>query len=225
VICGYYRADAGTVTVGGHALRLRPHLVARAGVARTFQTPMVPAGLSVTEAVASGRYMAPYRSLVSAVLRLPGYRKVRAEDLAETARVLDLIGIAEHAEADAASLPLGTRRLLEVARALVTRPKLLLLDEAASGLDEAEVDKLAGLIRRIRDAGGTVVLVEHNFRLVLSLADHIHVLAQGRIIAAGPPAEIEHDPQVLREYLGVEPGDGRDDPVQDVAALREQVQS
>jgi branched-chain amino acid transport system permease protein len=225
VICGFHRADAGRVTIGGQAPATRPHLVARAGVARTFQTPIVPAGLTVTEAVASGRYMTRYSSLVSAVLRLPGYRAARAADLAETARVLDLVGLREYADADAASLPLGTRRLLEVARALVSRPRLLLLDEAASGLDEAEVDKLAELVRRIRDAGGTVLLVEHNFQLVLSLADQIHVLAQGQIVAEGTPEEVEHHPAVLREYLGVNPEDGEGRPIEDLAALRTEVQS
>ncbi|HVQ92968.1 MAG TPA: branched-chain amino acid ABC transporter ATP-binding protein/permease [Mycobacteriales bacterium] len=219
VIGGFYGADAGSITVGGREPGRRPHLVARAGVARTFQTPIVPAGLSVLEAVAVGRYMMPYRSLVSAVLRLPGYRRVRAADLREARHALELVGIADLADADAAALPLGTRRLLEVACALVAHPKLLLLDEAASGLDEAEIDTLAGLIRRIRYAGGTVLLVEHNFRLVLSLADHIHVLAQGQVIASGPPAEIEHHPAVLREYLGVQP----DERISDLAALQAEV--
>jgi branched-chain amino acid transport system permease protein len=97
------------------------------------------------------------------------------------------------------------RRLLEVARALIAAPGVLLLDEAASGLDEHEVDRLASLIRQIRDAGGTVVLVEHNFRLVLSLADDIAVLAHGQLITTGPPEAIERDPRVLSEYLGVDP--------------------
>ncbi len=119
--------------------------------------------------------------------------------------MLALVGMDHLAGADAASLPLGTRRLLELARTLVARPRILLLDEAASGLDEDEVDKLALLIARIRDAGATVVLVEHNFRLVLSLADEICVLAQGAVIATGPAAAIENDPRVLSEYLGVNP--------------------
>ena len=205
VISGFYRADAGTVTIGGAAGRSRPHDVARAGIARTFQTPLVPTGITVEQAVAAGRYMSQYRGVASAVLRLPGYRKTRDADRAEAHRVLALVGIEEHADADAAALPLGTRRLLEVARALIARPRLILLDEAASGLDEPEIDKLAVLISRIRAAGGTVILVEHNFRLVLSLADRIHVLAQGRLLASGSADDIQHDPAVLREYLGVEP--------------------
>jgi branched-chain amino acid transport system permease protein len=114
------------------------------------------------------------------------------------------MGLLHLAHEEATSLPLGTRRLLEVARALISRPRVLLLDEAASGLDEDEVERLAALLRRVRDAGATVVLVEHNFRLVLSLADEVYVLAQGEIIAHGAPEEIEEHPRVLREYLGAE---------------------
>jgi branched-chain amino acid transport system permease protein len=140
--------------------------------------------------------------------------------------VLALIGIEDLAQADAASLPLGTRRLLEVARALIAGPKLVLLDEAASGLDESEVDKLAELVARIRNAGGTVILVEHNFRLVLALADHIHVLAQGKLIASGNADEIERDPAVLHEYLGVEPvEDEHGHVIEDLVQIQEGTQS
>jgi branched-chain amino acid transport system permease protein len=208
VISGFYTPDSGTVTVGGTIRRSRsPHAVARSGVTRTFQTPLVPANITVEQAVAAGRYASDRDSMFSAVFRLPGFWRTRNSDHERASRELTLLGIDGLAQADAASLPLGTRRLLEVARALVSQPKLLLLDEAASGLDESEIDKLASLIRRIRDAGGTVILVEHNFRLVLSLADRIHVLAQGRLIASGTPQEIESDPEVLRQYLGVEPGE------------------
>jgi branched-chain amino acid transport system permease protein len=117
--------------------------------------------------------------------------------------VLRQVGIAHLANQEAAALPLGTRRLLEVARALVRRPGILLLDEVASGLDEEEVAQLASLLGRIRQAGGTIVLVEHNFRLVLSVADTVYVLAEGSVIASGPPEEIERNPRVLGEYLGV----------------------
>jgi branched-chain amino acid transport system permease protein len=114
------------------------------------------------------------------------------------------VGLEEFENDEAASLPLGTRRLLEVARSLVAGPRVLLLDEAASGLDENEIDRLAALIRKVSAGGGTVVLVEHNFRLVLSLADRIYVLARGSILAEGTPAEIEVHPEVLTEYLGLE---------------------
>ena len=212
VISGFYRRDSGTVTLGdgdrdGDAGHRAPHQVARSGVARTFQTPSIPKGISVLEAVRAGRYEHDRSSMVAAILRLPSYRRVRRADTEEAERVLALMGLLPVASEEAVALPLGTRRLLEVARALISRPRVLLLDEAASGLDEEEVERLGALIRAIRDAGATVVLVEHNFRLVLSLADEVYVLAQGVIIAHGPPEEIERDPRVLREYLGVEAGD------------------
>jgi branched-chain amino acid transport system permease protein len=141
--------------------------------------------------------------MFATVLRLPRYRRVRAADLAEAGRALEMVGMSHLAGETATALPLGMRRLLEVARSVVAEPRVLLLDEVASGLDEDEVERLADLIRDLRDAGATVVLVEHNFRLVLELADRIVVLAQGAVIADGSPAEIEQNPRVLSEYLGV----------------------
>ncbi|WP_182358863.1 branched-chain amino acid ABC transporter ATP-binding protein/permease [Tomitella gaofuii] len=208
MVCGYYKADAGTITLGGREITgLAPHRVARAGVARTFQTPNIPDGVTVAEAVAAGRYTAARSPMLGAILRLPGFRRVRKEDRRATERLLDVLGLADQRDAEATSLPLGNRRLLEVARALIGRPSVVLLDEVASGLDEDEVQRLARMIRAIADAGGTVVLVEHNFRLVLSLADTIVVLAQGAVLAEGTPEEIENDPRVLREYLGIREDD------------------
>ncbi|MCW2494479.1 branched-chain amino acid ABC transporter ATP-binding protein/permease [Jatrophihabitans sp.] len=203
MICGYYRLDGGAIRLGDRPSPHVPYKVARAGVARTFQTPSIPEGITVAEAVRSGHYATKHTSFLSAVFRLPGYRRARSIDIEEARRVLALVGLEELENDEAASLPLGTRRLLEVARSLVSSPKVLLLDEAASGLDEDEVERLADLIRRIAASGGTVVLVEHNFRLVLSLADQIYVLARGSILASGTPAEIEVHPDVMTEYLGM----------------------
>lgn len=209
MVCGFYRADHGTIGLGERALQgRRPDQVARAGVARTFQTPSIPEGITVTEAVIAGRYSHDRVTVAEAVLRLPRYRRVRRRDLSDARRVLDLVGIGQLADAEATSLPLGQRRLLEVARCLIGDPGVLLLDEVASGLDEGEVGRLVEVIRRVRDAGATVVLVEHNFALVLAVADDIYVLAQGKQLAHGSPAEIESDPRVMGEYLGVAPGDG-----------------
>jgi len=209
LICGFYRRDTGTITVAGSSIDgASPHRIARLGVARTFQTPLIPPGVSVAEVVISGRYTSDRAGFLSAVLRSPKFRRVRRRDLARAEEVLSLVGLAHLFDIEAATLPLGQRRMLEVARALAREPKVLLLDEAASGLDEAEVETLATVIRRIRDAGCAVILVEHNFGLVLSLADHIVVLARGGVLAEGSPAEIESDVRVRDEYLGiVEPGD------------------
>jgi branched-chain amino acid transport system permease protein len=207
MVCGFYRTDSGEIDLDGKQLQSLPSdAVARAGVARTFQTPHIPEGITVFETAVSGRYMSHRASILGAILRTPGYRRVRAEDREEAERALALVGLMAYRDAEAVSLPLGMRRLLEVARSLVSRPGVLLLDEVASGLDEHDVDLLAAVIRKVAAAGGTVVLVEHNFRLVLSLADEIVVLAHGEVMAEGTPAQIESNPRVLSEYLGVDEG-------------------
>lgn len=204
MIGGFYRSDAGVIRLGeGELQKLSSDAVARRGVSRTFQTPTIPDEITVLEAVQAGRYMTDRVSMLAAVLRLPKFWKIKREDYFEAMRVLELVGLADQAHEKAQDLPLGNRRLLELARAVVARPKLLLLDEIASGLDEGEILRLAELVRQIRDAGGTVVLVEHNFDLVLKLSDIIYVLARGEVIAEGTPDEIETNPRVLTEYLGI----------------------
>lgn len=205
MVCGFYKTDTGVISIDDHRLdSAGPDAVARAGVARTFQTPNIPEGITVLEAVVSGRYMSNRASIASAVFQLPGFRRVRQEDASEAERVLGLVGLTKYRDVEAVSLPLGMRRMLEVARSLISRPGVLLLDEVASGLDEHEVEMLSEVVRKVTAAGGTVVLVEHNFQLVLSLADTITVLAHGEVMAAGTPSEIEANPRVLNEYLGIE---------------------
>ncbi|OLF13900.1 branched-chain amino acid ABC transporter substrate-binding protein [Actinophytocola xinjiangensis] len=204
LVSGFYTVDDGRLRLGEVELTGLPaHQVARRGVSRTFQTPLVPPVISVRETVAAGRYSADRVSIIGALLRGPRHRAVSRRDREQVRDLLDLVGLARVADAEASSLPLGQRRLLEVARAIASRPKVLLLDEAASGLDEQEVAVLARLLGQVRDAGCAVVLVEHNFGLVLSTADEIHVLARGRLIASGPPAAIEADDRVRNEYLGI----------------------
>jgi branched-chain amino acid transport system permease protein len=204
MVCGFYRTDSGEISLDEDKLNhLAPHRIALAGVARTFQTPNLPAGITVAEAVSSGRYAKARASMWSAVFRTPKYRRVRRADAAQAGQVLELVGLSGSRDTEATALPLGRRRLLELAKALIASPRVLLLDEIASGLDEDEVNRIAGLLARFRDAGATVVLVEHNFRLVLEVADHIAVLAHGQVIAEGPPTLIEQDPRVLSEYLGI----------------------
>lgn len=204
MISGFYRTDAGKITLADQAIQgMAPHAVARAGVSRTFQTPNIPENLSVLEAVEAGRYTVAKAGVISAVLRMPKFRRIRREDRAEAQRVLSLVGLGDQLHVDADSLPLGHRRLLEVARSLIGNPRVLLLDEVASGLDEDELEVLSSLILRLRDAGLTIVLVEHNFPLVLRLADEIFVLALGKVIAQGDSHAIEHNERVKEEYLGV----------------------
>jgi branched-chain amino acid transport system permease protein len=204
IISGFYQPNQGSIRLGDDDLHgLRPHAIARRGVARTFQTPLIPAALTTAETVATGRYGHVRVGMWSSILRLPSFWRARASDGAEAARTLGLVGIPATAGLEASSLPLGTRRLVEVARALAAAPRVLLFDEVASGLDHGDLDNLSAILRAIRDAGATVLLVEHNFRLVLDLADEIFVLANGRLLASGTPDEIAAHPGVLEQYLGV----------------------
>lgn len=204
MISGFYKTDSGSITLADESIAGLPSFkVSRAGVARTFQTPHIPEKLTVLEAVEAGRFGAARVSVGGAIFRTPKFWRVRREDRIEAERALALVGLTEQRDLEAESLPLGQRRLLEVARALVANPRVLLLDETASGLDEDELEVLEALIRRLRDAGLTVVLVEHNFQLVLRLADTIYVLAQGKVMAHGTSEEIENNARVKEEYLGI----------------------
>jgi branched-chain amino acid transport system permease protein len=201
LINGYLKPTSGRVLLADANLTgLAATRVARQGVARTFQTPAIPDGLTVLDVVASSR---PRRvSLLSTILRLPPYRHAVAADRAAAARWLEIFGLAELAEEPAAEMALGTRRVIELARALCASPAVLLLDEAASGLDRAEVRELASVLRAVRAAGATVILVEHNFSLVRLLADHVVVLAGGSVLAEGEPRVIAEHPEVLERFLG-----------------------
>ena len=204
MVCGFYRLDQGRISVGGVSLAGRPpHRVAAAGVARTFQTPIIPKGLTVAETVATGRYSTAYTAMPASVLRLPAHWRSQRDDRRAADRALAVAGIAHLANEDAESQPLGIRRLIEVARLVAADPRVVLFDEIAAGLDDDEVRDLGEIVRELASAGGTVVLVEHNFGLVLEVADEIYVLANGEVVASGPPAEIRSHPAVLREYLGI----------------------
>lgn len=207
VISGMIETDSGQVRLGEDDLTgRRAFQIARAGVSRTFQTPMVPEKLAVRDVVASGRNATERVGPVSTVLRLPAYRRAVREDDRAVMGILEALDLGHLADRPAAELALGTRRLVELARALATGPALLLLDEVASGLDTAEISDLMALLERVRAAGTTVVLVEHNFGLVRLVADHVVVLADGQVIAEGAPAEIVEHPEVLERYLGAGAG-------------------
>jgi branched-chain amino acid transport system permease protein len=205
IISGFYAADQGEVRLDGEPLPLgRAAKTARQGVARTFQTPIVPSSMTTAEAVEVGRFVHDYADIPSAMLRLPKYRSVARRDAAEVSTWLAATGLSTDAQSLARGLSLGDRRMLEVARALATGSSVLLLDEVASGLDPVDLERLSVLMRAVRDAGGTVIIVEHNFRLVCDIADSIYVLERGELIAQGDAASIQQDPAVARSYLGEE---------------------
>ena len=210
MINGFLRPDSGSVRLGeGSGARtlgtMSVDAVARAGVTRTFQTPIMPTGVSTVDFVALGGYLTDPAPLAATVLRLPAHRRRVREATARAERLLGALGLAEVMDTDVDSLPLGNRRLVEVARSLAASPTVLLLDEVGSGLDEGDLARLEDLLRRIRDAGVTIILVEHNFPLVMRLADHVHVLSRGTTLAEGPPEQIRDNPDVAVEYLGRAP--------------------
>jgi branched-chain amino acid transport system permease protein len=203
LVCGYFAATAGVVRLGATNLSgLSPARIAREGVGRTFQTPAVPEGVSVLDAVAAGGYQAERCGVLASALRLPRFfeSKRATEDRAH--RYLRAIGLDHLAFEDAGSLALGTRRMVEVARALCSSPRLLLLDEPASGLSASEVERLGRIVRLAARDGVAVVLIEHNFGFVAEVADAVHVLHLGELIASGTPVEVGRNPQVVSSYLG-----------------------
>jgi ABC-type branched-subunit amino acid transport system ATPase component/ABC-type branched-subunit amino acid transport system permease subunit len=209
LICAYAKADAGSITFGESTLTgMRPHQIAHVGVGRTFQTPSVPRGVSVLDVVASGRFYLDGCGISASVLRLPRYWRSRRADRREALVLLELVGLARLADQEASSLSLGTRRLVEVARALCARPGVLLLDEPASGLSDEEVQRLGQVITAAARAGATVVLIEHNFGFVSSISEVAHVLDFGKLIASGSPSEVSKNPQVIESFLGQTPGKG-----------------
>jgi branched-chain amino acid transport system permease protein len=203
LISGVLRADQGTVSLAGREITgLRAHRVSRLGVGRTFQTPLIPPRMTVLEVVESGRLRDGEVGLLTAIVRLPSHYRVRRQDRQAALAALSFAGLGHLAHQPAGSLPLGTRRLLEVVRAVAGKPHVLLLDEPAAGLDDDGLRELEMLMRRTREAGGTVVLVEHNVPFVMDVADQVFAMELGRVIASGPPDVVRRDQKVIDSYLG-----------------------
>ena len=203
VICGFAAPTAGTVVLGEDKLvGLSPARVAQHGIGRTFQTPAIPAGVSVLDTVAAGGFHAEPCGVIASMFRWRSHYRSRAATLARAHRYLGVVGLDQIAEEDASSLALGTRRLVEVARALCAHPRLLLLDEPASGLSHREVERLGRIVRLAAADGVAVVLIEHNFGFVSRVSDVVHVLHLGELIATGSPEEVGQDPRVVDSYLG-----------------------
>jgi branched-chain amino acid transport system ATP-binding protein len=203
VITGFLRPTRGEIRYRGQRLNgLRPHEVAEAGLVRTFQKTSVFAVNSVFENILIGLHRRGRATPWQTLLGLPGVRAEEQRLRDEARAILDFIGIAHRAGELGGALPYGEQRRLEVAIALAAGPSMLLLDEPVSGMNPSETSSFMRLLERIRAQGVTVLLVEHDMRMVMGVSDRVVVLNQGKIIAEGSPSEIQGNPEVIRAYLG-----------------------
>ena len=203
VITGLYQADTGSFQLAGQPYNpAAPHLVAAAGIARTFQNIRLFPEMTALENVMVGRHVRTRGSVFGAILRMPFVRQEEQAIRQRALELLDYVGVAEYAQHPARTLSYGDQRRLEIARALATEPKLLALDEPAAGMNPSEKVSLRKLLEAIRDDGISILLIEHDVKLVMGLCDAVTVLDYGKVIAHGKPDVVRKDPAVIEAYLG-----------------------
>ncbi len=203
LVTGLYAPDSGTVMFYGASLRDQsPVEIAKKGLIRTFQSARIYPGMTAIENVMAGAHLHRKTAAWQQMLWLGSARREERALIERAAALLDLVGLSAFRDVAATDLPMGSQKLLEIVRALMARPRLLLLDEPAAGLNDAETEELAALLRAIRDTGISVIVVEHNMSLVMGVADQVIVLDAGSVVASGSPRDIQQDARVIAAYVG-----------------------